>query len=128
MFLYISENRKNELKQYFCKIVDLFPIAEQRVMQQFLSELDANSGCFIETYNNVYSILNRARCSLVAENQTETKKKSMHVHDGVKTFDEKNEQIEVLELLRLQFATKYYFTQQVEQSGQKLKNDKSIKQ
>ncbi len=128
MFLYISENRKNELKQYFCKIVDLFPIAEQRTMQQLLSELDANGGCFAETYNNVYSILNRARDSIEAENQTKTKNKSMHIHDKVKTFDEKNKQIEVLELLRLQFATKYYFTQQAEQSGQKLKNDKSIKQ
>ena len=121
MFLYISENRKNELKQYFCKIVDLFPIAEQCTMQQFLSELDANGGCFIETYNNVYSILNCARDSIETENQTETKNKSMHNHDKVKTCNEKNEQIEVLELLRLQFATKYYFTQQVEQIGQKLK-------
>lgn len=126
MFLYISENRKNELKQYFSKVVNLFPTAEQCAMQQFLSELDANGGCFIEMYNNVYSILNRTHSNLLAEKQVAIKKKLKHIHNSYKAFDEHNEQIEILELLRLQFATKYYFTQQIENSCPKLRNDKSI--
>lgn len=107
-------------------MIDLFPIAEQCAMQQFLSELDANGGCFIEKYNNVYSILNRTHSSLVAEKQEEIKKTLNHIHDSDKAVDEHNEQIEILELLRLQFATKYYFTQQIENSCPKLRNDKSI--
>lgn len=128
MFLYISENRKNELKKYFSKVMVLFPTVEQCAMQQFLNELDANGGCFIEKYNNIYSILNRNYSGLETENQAEIKKNSKHNDDSDKAPDEKNESINILELLRLQFATKYYFTQQVERSSPKLKNDKSINQ
>lgn len=107
MKVYFSNIRISELQQYCQMIAPLFSSKEYDEIVSFLA--DINKGyCDIERYNNIYSILNIVS-KRNKEEKTEGQQRKTQVY---KKFDEeisdKREQLRVLELIRLQFATRYY--------------------
>lgn len=107
MKVYFSNIRISELQQYCQMIAPLFSSKEYDEMVSFLA--DINKGyCDIERYNNIYSILNIVS-KRNKEEKTEGQQRKTQVY---KKFDEeisdKREQLRVLELIRLQIATRYY--------------------
>lgn len=107
MRVYFSINRIKELQQYYQQIASLFLVKEQNEMSLFLSKIENNGCCDIELYNNAYSLLNKAskRCKV---------KDKRRVVKGLKNLKEDaldmTEKIRLIDLIRLQFATRYYIT------------------
>lgn len=107
MRVYFSISRISELQQNYKKIASFFSVKEQSAMSMFLSEVEKNGYCEIELYNNIYSILNRV--SIKHKNKEKNKANKNQNVDNEELF-EISEGIRVLDLIRLQFATKYYIT------------------
>lgn len=126
MFLYISENRLNELRQRYQKISVLFPMKEQNVMQQFFCEVETLGGCVLETYNNIYSILNQVYNRLSMEDRKSKRKKQKCDAGSNEESSKENGLLEILNILRLQFATKYYFTAQKGPNSNDILNNNNI--
>lgn len=112
MFLYVSKNRLNELKQHYNDIAPLFLVDEQILFEDFFKELENSGCCSIEKYNNVYSILNqvydRTMKSKDGNNQS--------IHSDRTEDKEEVRQIDLINMLRMQFATYYYFSKKVQES------------
>lgn len=107
MKVYFSNNRINELRQYYQQIAPLFLGKEQNEMTLFLSEIENCGCCDIELYNNVYSILNKVskRCK-TNDKLKAAKGKKGHKDESLDIA----EIIRIIDLIRLQFATRYYIT------------------
>lgn len=118
MFLYVSKNRLNELKQHYNDIAPLFLVNEQILFDGFLKELENAGYCSIEKYNNIYSILNQ-----VYDRTTESKEGNNLSTQSDRTEDkEEVRQIDLINMLRMQFATYYYFSKKV-QEPQMMENE-----
>lgn len=107
MFLYVSSNKLEELRRYYNRIAPLFHLKEQTKMGQFLDEIEATGKCQIEDYNNIYSLLNRVYEKRSQETANDNKK-NQSVIDA--NEDDLTELIDLLNTIRLQFATFYYFS------------------
>ena len=119
MKAHFSSNRINELRQYYQQIAPLFFPKEQSEMSSFLSEIENSGCCEIELYNNVYSILNKVskRCKVrekrrVAKGQKDRNDESLELAEIIRIID----------LIRLQFATRYYIVASKCEVGKEQKN------
>lgn len=107
MFLYVCSNKLEELRRYYNRIAPLFPLKEQTEMRQFLDGIEATGKCQIEDYNNIYSLLNRVyeECSQKVDNDNKTVRSAFNENE-----DDLTDLIDLLNTIRLQFATFYYFS------------------
>ena len=129
MKVYFSGTRIIELEQYYQIIAPLFKMQEQNAMASFLKDIKRSGCCDMELYNNIYSILNnvsnrnreerhlRNKASRKIETQNECK-------DGEADV---TKCIQIIELIRLQFATRYYIlpsrVENVNEKNNQLKKD-----
>ncbi len=107
MKVYFSERKIEELIVEINKILPLFPLNEQSIFMQFAGDITKGI-CEIEQYNNIYSLLNRD----MGKKTKEQKKKSLNKNKQ-KTQEENevaSDLLELLNLLRYKFATKYYLS------------------
>ncbi len=107
MFLYVGSNKLEELRRCYYKIAPLFPLKEQTEMRRFLDEIEATGKCQIEDYNNIYSLLNRVyeAYSLEVIDNNKTNQSALNINE-----DDLTNLIDLLNTIRLQFATFYYFS------------------
>lgn len=122
MKVYFSNVRIIELHRYYHQIAHLFLTKEKNEMSQFLLEIKNSGCCDIERYRNIYSILNRlsTRCES-GDKKKSTKKQKNNGHDSLDITPE----LQVIDLMRMQFATRYYITTaEFESEGE---NSNSIK-
>ena len=107
MKVYFSESKIEELIVEINKILPLFPLNEHSILMQFAGDI-TKGNCEIEQYNNIYSLLNRD----MGKKTKEQKKKSLNKNKQ-KTQEENevaSDLLELLNLLRYKFATKYYLS------------------
>ncbi len=107
MKVYFSESKIEELIVEINKILPLFPLNEQSLLMQFVADI-VKGNCEIEQYNNIYSLLNRdmnKKSKEQGKQKTNKNKQKTQEEDDVAMV-----LLEMLNLLRYKFATKYYLS------------------
>ena len=123
MFLYINKNKEKSLKITYQKIRSLFPVAIQTEIENFLKEIELFGGCQTESYNKVYEILNRTyddielKCKNVKEEND---------NDNAIDNDDWKKLIEILNVLRFQFATRFFFNKKEKEMDIDKKHNKNL--
>lgn len=129
MKVYFSDTRIIELEQYYQIIAPLFKTQEQNAMASFLNDIKRSGYCDMELYNNIYSILNNVSSRNKVEKNLR-KKESRKIKTQNECKDDEADVIkciQTIELIRLQFATRYYVlpsrVENVNENNNQLKRD-----
>ena len=99
----------------------LFPQLIQKEMEDFIKNIEDAGGCETDSYNHIYEILNRQYeevKSVIKQTREEIVGQIIDEED-----DKKIKLIELLNIFRFQFATRYFFKQNnKEHSVEKVNN------
>lgn len=104
--MYISQNQLNELSNYFSHILLAFSESDQKVMQNFLDDLQRNGFCTFEQYNEVNLLFSKFRAKKCVVNKIKRKNKEQSCTEE-KIF-------EIIETVRMLFAMRTFFGKEEE--------------
>ena len=121
MFLYVSKSKIKEMRLQYENISALFPQLIQKEMEDFIKNIENAGGCETDSYNYIYEILNRQYEEVkpvIKQTREEIVGQIIDEED-----DKKIKLIELLNIFRFQFATRYFFKQNnKEHSVEKVNN------
>lgn len=120
--LYISDLKYEELEKNFKRICSFLRSSDSHKLLQILNELKKNKCCTLEAYQEMILIINNIENDIIRQKNIKAKKKNKTKEEAL----ENKQIIELVNTLKLQFLSKYFFSA-YDQSINKLNKNELVR-